>query len=69
MNRFMKAQVDNALLSLKTLDQSIEMAAKQDDGAISREERRQIRTVRRAVRRFEKSMRKAMPGNGNPGKP
>ena len=60
MNGFMKSQVNNALLSLKTLDQSIEIAAKQDDDEISKEERIQIRKIRKAIRQFEKRVKKIM---------
>ena len=56
MNEFMKSQVNNALLSLKTLDKSIELAAVQDDGVMSKEEQKQVKRIRRAVRRFEKEM-------------
>ena len=56
MNEFMKSQVNNALLSLKTLDKSIELAAVQDDGIMSREEQKQVKRIRRAIRRFEKDM-------------
>ena len=56
MNEFMKSQVNNALLSLKTLDKSIELAAVQDDGVMSREEQKQVKRIRRAIRRFEKDM-------------
>jgi hypothetical protein len=44
------------LLSLKTLDKSIELAAVQDDGVMSREEQKQVKRIRRAIRRFEKDM-------------
>ena len=56
MNEFMKSQVNNALLSLKTLDKSIELAAVQDDGVMSREEQKQVKRIRKAIRRFEKEM-------------
>lgn len=56
MNQFMKSQVANALMSLKTLDKSIELAAVQDDGVMSREEQKQVKRIRRAIRRFEKDM-------------
>ncbi len=56
MNQFMKSQVANALMSLKTLDKSIELAAVQDDGVMSREEQKQVKRIRKAVRRFEKEM-------------
>ena len=58
MNRFMQSQVNNVLLSLKTLNQSIEMAAKQDDGKISKEEQKNIRKIRKAIAKFEQAMGK-----------
>ena len=58
MNRFMQSQVNTVLLSLKTLDQSIELAAMKDDGVISKEEKKQIRKIRKAITRFQKSMEK-----------
>ena len=56
MNEFMKSQVNNALISLKTLDKSIELAAVQDDGVMSKEEQKQVKRIRKAIRRFEKEM-------------
>lgn len=58
MNRFMQSQVNNVLLSMKTLNQSIEMAAKQDDGKISKEEQKNIRKIRKAIAKFEQAMEK-----------
>ena len=60
MNEFMKSQVNNALISLKTLDKSIELAAVQDDGVMSKEEQKQVKRIRKAVRRFEKEMAKML---------
>ena len=54
----MQSQVNSALLSLKALDQSIEMAAQKDDGVISKEERKQIKKIRKAVRKFRQAMDK-----------
>ena len=56
MNSFMQSQVNNALLALETLDKSIEMSALQDDGVISKEEKRQIKQVRKAIERFKRSI-------------
>ena len=56
MNKFMKSQVNNALISLKTLGKSIELAAVQDDGVMSKEEQKQVKRIRKAIRRFEKEM-------------
>ena len=58
MNRFMQSQVNNVLLSMKTLDQSIEIAAKQDDGEISREEQKAIKQIRKAIQNFNKAISK-----------
>ena len=58
MNRFMQSQVNNALLSLETLDKSIEMSALKDDGVISKEEKRQIKKIRKAIEKFRHSMDK-----------
>ena len=58
MNRFMKSQVDTALISLKTLYQSIEIAAKTDDGEISRQEKKEIKAIRKAVDRFERQIQR-----------
>ena len=60
MNEFMKSQVNNALISLKTLDKSIELAAVQDDGVMSKEEQKQVKRIRKAIRRFEKAMAKML---------
>ncbi len=56
MNRFMQSQVNSALLALRALDQSIEMAAQEDDGVISKEERKQIKKIRKAVKKFSQTM-------------
>ena len=56
MNRFMKSQINTVLLSMKTLDKSIEMSARKDDGKISREEQKEIRKIRKAIADFEKKM-------------
>ena len=58
MNRFMKSQINTVLLSMKTLDQSIEMAAMKDDGEISKEEQKEIKKIRKAIADFEKEMQK-----------
>ena len=58
MNSFMQAQVNAALMALRTLEQSVDFAAKKDDGMISKEEEWQIKTIKKAIRRFEESMEK-----------
>lgn len=63
MNRFMQSQVNNALLSLETLNKSLEMSALKDDGVISKEEQRQIRKIRKAIGKFKHSMEKIKQQN------
>lgn len=58
MNRFMKSQVDSALIALKALSKSLEMSALKDDGEISMEETKQIKQIRNAISKFEKKMSK-----------
>lgn len=60
MNILMKSQVETVLLSLKTLHQSIEMAALKDDGKISKEEQKEIKIIRKAIADFEKEMSKIL---------
>ena len=58
MNRFMKSQVNNALIALETLNSSLELSARQDDGVISKEEKKQIRKIRKAIGKFKKAMKR-----------
>lgn len=60
MNMLMKSQVETVLLSLRTLYQSIEVAALKDDGEISKEEQKEIKIIRRAIADFEKEMSKIL---------
>lgn len=56
MNDVMRAQINAALIALKSLENSIELAAKKDDGVISKEEEWEIKVIKKAVRRFEESI-------------
>lgn len=56
MNDVMRAQVNAALIALKSLKNSIDLAAKEDDGVISKEEEREIKVIKKAIKRFEESM-------------
>lgn len=58
MNNLMWTQVTNALATLKALDKSIDFAAMQDDGIVSKTERKQVRKIRKAIKRFERDMAK-----------
>ena len=56
MNDVMRAQVNAALIALKSLENSIDLAAKEDDGVVSKEEEREIKVIKKAIKRFEESM-------------
>ena len=58
MNQFMQAQINSALLSLDTLDKSLELSALKDDGQISKEEEKQIKKIRKAIKDFKDTMEK-----------
>ena len=58
MNNLMWTQVTNALATLKPLDKSIDFAAMQDDGIVSKAERKQVKKIRKAIKRFERDMAK-----------
>jgi hypothetical protein len=60
MNGFMELQVKNALTSVQTLDKSIELSALEDDGKVSRQERKQIKKIRKAIKRFENAIGSVM---------
>lgn len=48
-NRFIKSQCENMIIMLGTFKQSCEMAAKQDDGAVSKEEEKDLKKINKAV--------------------
>ena len=58
MNKLMWTQVTNALATLKALDKSIDFASMQDDGIVSKTESKQVRKIRKAIKRFERDMAK-----------
>lgn len=60
MNRYMKQQIDHALFALKTLNDSIEMAAKLDDDIISKAEEKEIKAIKKAVAEFQSAMSKIL---------
>ena len=60
MNMLMRSQVESVLFSLKTLNQSIAVAALKDDGEISKEEQKEIKIIQRAIADFEKEMSKIL---------
>ena len=45
MNTFMRAQIDNMINTLKVFETGCEMAAKQDDGVIDKNEEKALKAL------------------------
>ena len=56
MNTFIESQVQNMLLMVKTFESSCDMAAKSDDGEVSREEAKTLKKIHKAVAAFTKDL-------------
>ena len=53
MNTFMDAQCKNIIALVSTFEMACEMAAKQDDGKISKEEAVMLKKIRGASQKFK----------------
>ena len=58
MNRYLQGQINNMIAMAGTFLQGCEMAAKQDDGTISREEQKQLAAIDAATKKFIRSLEK-----------
>lgn len=58
MNRYLEGQISNMIAMAGTFMQGCEMAAKQDDGTISREEQKQLAAINAATEKYIKALRK-----------
>lgn len=56
MNSYMNAQISNMIQIVKTFEQSCELATMQDDGKISREERKNLEKIRAASKKFRNNL-------------
>lgn len=56
MNTYIEMQITNMKMMLNTFTRSCELAAKNDDGKISREEQKQIDKIKAATKKFEKEL-------------
>lgn len=58
MNYYIKAQIAHIIAITKTFEQSCEMAAKQDDGTISKSEEKALKKIKAATNHFIKDLEK-----------
>ena len=61
-NKVMETQINNLLLSVSTFRQSLDIFAVKDDGVITRDEKKSIRKLTKASRKFEKILEKVKSG-------
>ena len=52
MNVYIQSQILNMIASVKNFTAASRMAASQDDGAVSKEEAKQLRQIEKAAERF-----------------
>lgn len=58
MNTFIQAQCRNMIMMVKTFEQACQMAAQKDDGKISREEEKALKSITAAAEKFKKELTK-----------
>lgn len=58
MNTFLKSQCRNMIVMVGTFEQACKLAAAQDDGNISKEEEKALKTIRVAADKFKNELRK-----------
>ena len=56
MNEYMKAQITNMTIMVKTFEHSCKMAATKNDGLIDKNEERQLKKISAATQRFIKDL-------------
>lgn len=58
MNSYIEAQIFNMKSMVKVFNQSCELAARKDDGQISKEEAKQLKQIKAAAEKFCKELDK-----------
>lgn len=56
MNYYIEAQITNMVSMVKTFQNGCEMAAKKDDGKVSKEEEKVLKQITKATERFIKEL-------------
>ena len=56
MNSFLRAQIDNMINTLKVFETGCELAAKQDDGVVDKNEEKQLQKLRKATAEYIKTL-------------
>lgn len=58
MNSYIYAQIINMQAMTRTFEQACELAARKDDGKVSKEEEKQLKRIKAAVQQFNKELEK-----------
>lgn len=58
MNTFLKSQCRNMIVMVGTFEQACKLAATQDDGNISKEEAKALKSINTAAEKFKKELSK-----------
>lgn len=59
-NQYMQAQCRNMIAMIATFSQACELAAREDDGILSRAEERELKKIQAAAIRFKGELSKVM---------
>ena len=59
-NQFMRIHVRNMKTSLQSFKMGLQLAAEQDDGAVDREEKRDMKRLEKATDKFMEELEKVM---------
>lgn len=63
MNMYMSIQITNMLTSLRLFDDAIKLAARKDDGEISKEEQRQLQQIAKATAQYRAELERIKKGS------
>ena len=59
-NQYMQAQCKNMVTMVAAFSQACELAALEDDGVLSKSEKRELRKIQSAVQRFQGELQRVM---------
>ena len=59
-NQYMQAQCKNMVTMVAAFSQACELAALEDDGVLSKNEKRELRKIQAAVQRFQGELQRVM---------
>ena len=57
MNTYLNMQIQNMINALDSFDTGCELAAVQDDGVVSKEEEKMLKTLKKATEQYRKTLK------------